>query len=710
MSFSGSINSFFQNNGITGNPLVDSLIIANLIPLLLSYINNVTTLFSKIIMIIAKIIFHYMKFYFKAKVIGNTLCTIKISENTELYNFIKTKIFDTDVGSDINKKDYFYFFNIIDVQDETKADVETWYDKLTKMDKRMEVDINYYGGNVLKAHSYIGFDDKKQKIFKYKSFLVRITHLISEKLKDMTIDLISFDKSSRIEDKNKHVEQIELFLKERFSISENISYVYKLTVMHKNLTTAIQNLLNYGYLDSGTGLLKYGNELHESNKIKSESRLLTNNLSINIKCTNLNDSKIDYKDYIEFYENNFNSGTQQKSIDFKYFYRKHISALESYQNYGYFMKEKKIFLIYHDGRNCHIAIVSEGKLMSEKDLKENIDWLIKLSIDSKGNNLEKVNKNNVYISKRQGTNWQQYVLEKRTMDTIFLPHKQMAEIKLELDNFLKLEKLYSEYQIPYKKGLLFYGPPGTGKTSLVKSLAYEYQIPIFIMNINDDEVNDDSIVDILNSIGGGTKILLFEDIDSAFADKGKMKNEIRINDENKMDERVNFMKGTRDSDKKVEMDMVSQFSNVLAEQLKKSPVLNKKFLTYSGLLNALDGVMSNQNGVITIMTTNDLTKLGDAFIRPGRIDKLFELKECNEEQIISMTTGFIRKRNNVFVEDKNIYKQDQIDESISQFAQKLVKRDKTTNIKPCELQFYLLKYIENVDEIFRNYNELLNKK
>lgn len=47
------------------------------------------------------------------------------------------------------------------------------------------------------------------------------------------------------------------------------------------------------------------------------------------------------------------------------------------------------------------------------------------------------------------------------------------------------------------------------------------------------------------------------------------------------------------------------------------PIQTKKFLTCSGLLNALDGV-------ITIMTTNHIDKLGDAFPRPGRIDRKFE--------------------------------------------------------------------------------------
>lgn len=46
------------------------------------------------------------------------------------------------------------------------------------------------------------------------------------------------------------------------------------------------------------------------------------------------------------------------------------------------------------------------------------------------------------------------------------------------------------------------------------------------MDVNDEEINDDSILEILNSLGGnGLKILLFEDVDTAFADKERVAKE-----------------------------------------------------------------------------------------------------------------------------------------------------------------------------------------
>ena len=311
-------------------------------------------------------------------------------------------------------------------------------------------------------------------------------------------------------------------------------------------------------------------------------------------------------------------------------------------------------------------------------------------------------------------------MDPRSFDTIYLPSNTLKSIKKEFDTFIEKEKLYREYQIPYKKGILFYGPPGTGKTSLVKSLAYEYQLNIYIININDDDINDDSIVDILNSIGNNSnKILLFEDVDSAFADKEvlsvqskildiksnslNIKNNIKNNNiESNISNTVNDIKNNKSND-----DIENIQYNDKLESEDTMSVRKRKFLTYSGLLNALDGVLSNQNGVITIMTTNYLHKLGDAFLRPGRIDRMFELKECNDEQIELMIKTFINKRANVFKDiEKVTINQEKLDDNIKSFIKNLTNENGMSTIKPCELQYYILKYIDNIDDIFNNYREL----
>jgi len=62
-------------------------------------------------------------------------------------------------------------------------------------------------------------------------------------------------------------------------------------------------------------------------------------------------------------------------------------------------------------------------------------------------------------------------------------------------------------------------------------------------------------------------------------------------------------------------------------------------VTFSGLLNALDGVASAEERVI-FMTTNHIDRLDDALIRPGRVDMIVRLGEATEWQIGEMWDRF----------------------------------------------------------------------
>jgi chaperone BCS1 len=62
-------------------------------------------------------------------------------------------------------------------------------------------------------------------------------------------------------------------------------------------------------------------------------------------------------------------------------------------------------------------------------------------------------------------------------------------------------------------------------------------------------------------------------------------------------------------------------------------------VTFSGLLNALDGVRS-QEGRILIMTTNHKDKLDPALLRPGRADRCIELGNAKESQLKGLFKKF----------------------------------------------------------------------
>ena len=63
----------------------------------------------------------------------------------------------------------------------------------------------------------------------------------------------------------------------------------------------------------------------------------------------------------------------------------------------------------------------------------------------------------------------------------------------------------------------------------------------------------------------------------------------------------------------------------------------------SELLNALDGVGA-QAGRIVIMTTNDISSLDDALIRPGRCDRVIKLSNANETMATRLFSSFFHEQ------------------------------------------------------------------
>ena len=78
---------------------------------------------------------------------------------------------------------------------------------------------------------------------------------------------------------------------------------------------------------------------------------------------------------------------------------------------------------------------------------------------------------------------------------------------------------------------------------------------------------------------------------------------------------------------------------------------NKSLITFSAILNTLDGI-ARKNRLLTIMTTNHLDRLDQALVRPGRIDSVVEFKLASMEQIREMFTSYFGEA----AESVNVYK------------------------------------------------------
>ena len=76
-------------------------------------------------------------------------------------------------------------------------------------------------------------------------------------------------------------------------------------------------------------------------------------------------------------------------------------------------------------------------------------------------------------------------------------------------------------------------------------------------------------------------------------------------------------------------------------------------MTFSGFLNALDGVASGEERII-FMTTNHVEVLDPALIRPGRVDLMEFIDDASPEQARRLFERFFRKSNTPDVLDEEV--------------------------------------------------------
>lgn len=181
---------------------------------------------------------------------------------------------------------------------------------------------------------------------------------------------------------------------------------------------------------------------------------------------------------------------------------------------------------------------------------------------------------------------------KRPLNSVILDEGVKERILSDVREFLKRQKWYIDRGIPYRRGYLLYGLPGSGKSSFIQALAGEIDFSIAMINLSMKGITDDKLLDLLTRLPPRT-LLLLEDSDAAFVNR-----------------------------RQVESDGYS------------GPTV-----TFSGLLNALDGVAAGEER-ITFLTTNHIDCLDPALIRPGRVDMTVRIGEASRYQASKMWDRF----------------------------------------------------------------------
>lgn len=181
---------------------------------------------------------------------------------------------------------------------------------------------------------------------------------------------------------------------------------------------------------------------------------------------------------------------------------------------------------------------------------------------------------------------------KRPLGSVVLERGVKEKIADDVQAFLGARSWYLERGIPYRRGYLLYGPPGTGKSSFIQALAGHLDFNIAILNVSERGLTDDKLNHLLLKVPQRT-IVLLEDVDVAFA--------------NRKEPGADGYAGAT--------------------------------VTFSGLLNALDGVASAEERII-FLTTNHVERLDEALIRPGRVDMTVRLGEATEYQMEQLWDRF----------------------------------------------------------------------
>eukprot|EP01039_Chlorochromonas_danica_P009710 gene9710-10740_t len=203
--------------------------------------------------------------------------------------------------------------------------------------------------------------------------------------------------------------------------------------------------------------------------------------------------------------------------------------------------------------------------------------------------------NKTIIFTNWGSEWRQFgqPRRKRSIESVILDQGLADHILSDVFDWLASSKWYNDRGIPYRRGYLLHGPPGSGKSSFIYALAGKLDMNICILNLSERGLTDDRLALALSTVPSHS-IILLEDVDAAFPSRTE--------------------------------------ANTAA-------VHTGSEVTFSGLLNVLDGVSASEDRLI-FMTTNHIERLDAALIRPGRVDYVQLIDDATDYQIDELHKRF----------------------------------------------------------------------
>jgi hypothetical protein len=201
-------------------------------------------------------------------------------------------------------------------------------------------------------------------------------------------------------------------------------------------------------------------------------------------------------------------------------------------------------------------------------------------------------------------------VDRDNLSRLYFPDN-VKELIEEMGFWLTTREWHNDKKLPWKRGWLLHGKPGVGKTALIRALAQDHDLPVFVFELAG--MSNYEFIEHWNKMKNFTPcIVLLEDFDNVFHGR---------------------------------TNVTAPKPVISPQRSKNDPFgedddrdLSNGYLTFDTLLNMMDGI-EQMDGVFTIVTTNKLEHIDPALgvpsssttkndllsTRPGRIDRAVEL-------------------------------------------------------------------------------------
>ncbi|KAL5538253.1 hypothetical protein UlMin_042242 [Ulmus minor] len=188
-----------------------------------------------------------------------------------------------------------------------------------------------------------------------------------------------------------------------------------------------------------------------------------------------------------------------------------------------------------------------------------------------------------------------------TFETIAMEADLKSKVKSDLESFLKAKQYYHRLGRVWKRSYLLYGPSGTGKTSFVAAMANFLSYDVYDIDLS--KIRDDSDLKLLLLQTTSKSVIVIEDLDRFLTEK--------------------------------------------------SPAIS-----FSGVLNFMDGVLNSccAEERILVFTTNGKDNIDPAILRPGRVDVHIHFPLCDFSAFKNLASNYLGvKEHKLFPQVEEIF-------------------------------------------------------